>query len=363
MNILLVGGGTAGSVSPLLAVAEEIKLNYPKANFLLVGTKTGPEKTMAESAGLDFVSIPAGKLRRYFSLRNFLVPFLVLAGFFKALKILKKFRPDCVFGAGSFVQVPVVWAAALKKIPVALHQQDVRPSLANNLCQIPAKKITVSFEASLTDFSSGFGLFYKKHRTEKVVLTGNPFRAEIKQATRQEALKKFGLKNDLPALLVLGGGTGAEFLNNLIASSLPQLARTVQILHSTGKNKTAANAAENYHPYEFIVDMGSAYAAADIVLCRAGLSTITELSNLEKVSIIVPLPQSHQELNAALLARRRAAIVATQNRLTPELLVELVRKLLFEHQFQQNLKTNIGKIMPKNAAKKIAEIITKLAEQ
>ena len=135
MKILLVGGGSGGPVAPLLAVAGEIKKHHPKAQFLLIGTKAGSERIIAVNSGGDFKFIKGGKLRRYFSWKNFISPLLVASGLYQSFKILKSFKADCVFGSGSFVQVPVVWAAWLLRIPVVLHQQDVRPSLANQLCQ------------------------------------------------------------------------------------------------------------------------------------------------------------------------------------------------------------------------------------
>ncbi len=360
MRILLVGGGSGGSVAPLLAVAEEIKKTHPKARFLLVGSKSGPEKNMAAKAGMPFVAIAAGKLRRYFSLKNLVSPLLTLAGFYQAFKILKSFKPDCVFGAGSFVQVPVVWAAWFLSIPVVLHQQDIVPSLANKLCQLAAVKMTVSFRDSLKSFSSNTGLFYTKDH-HKVVFTGNPFRQELKAGTKEKAAKFFNLRSDLPTLLVLGGGTGAEFINKLIQKSLPQLTKTVQVIHSTGRGKSISDKTESYHPYEFIDHMAEAYAVADIVVARAGLSTITELSNLKKVSIIIPMPETHQQDNSWHLLQNQAAIILTQNKVTSAGFVGLIRKLLFAGDVQAMLKENIGKIMPHNSAEKISEIILKSA--
>lgn len=361
MKILLAGGGTAGPVAPLIAVAKEIKKTHLKAEFLLVGTKQGPESEMAKTSGLPFTAITAGKWRRYFSLKNILTPFQLLVGFWQARKIIKNFKPDCVVGAGSFVQVPVIWAAKFQGIPVVIHQQDVFVSLANRLCEHAAAKITVSFSDSLTEFSSGLGLFYKKNRN-KIVLTGNPFRAELKSADKKSALQYFGLTENLPTLLVLGGGTGSEYLNKLILQSLPELTKYVQIVHSTGSSRQEHQNELNYKPYKFINNMGEAYAAADIVLCRGGLSTITELSNLEKVAIVVPMPNSHQEINAYFLFRNRAAIIFDQKELTPENFVRVIRKLLFDSNLQSNLKAGIAKIMPKNSAKKIADIVVKLIE-
>jgi UDP-N-acetylglucosamine--N-acetylmuramyl-(pentapeptide) pyrophosphoryl-undecaprenol N-acetylglucosamine transferase len=361
MKILFAGGGSGGPVAPLLAIAGEIKKTHLKAEFLLIGTKNGPERLMAGRVGISFQSIVAGKWRRYFSPTNFLSPFLFVAGFFGSLKIIHNFKPDCVLGAGSFVQVPVIWAAWFLRVPIVIHQQDIVPGLANRLCQWPADKITVTFNESLTDFASSLGFFYKRGK-DKVVLTGNPFRSELKQFNKQEAQKHFHLDPGFPTLLVLGGGTGAEFVNNLLLNALPELSKTAQIIHSTGLQKGKQENRPHYQSYEFISEMGRAYAAADIVLSRAGLSTITELSNLGKVSIIIPIPGTHQETNAYFLYQRQAAIVLDQSELNAEGLVRVVRRLLFEHVLQQNLILNIEKIMPKNSAEKIAGIVVKLAE-
>lgn len=363
MKILLVGGGSGGPVSPLLAVADEIKKHHPKAEFLLVGTKHGPELQMAEKAGIPFARISAGKLRRYFSVKNLFSLFITFVGFLQALRLIKCYRPGCVFGTGSFPQVPVVWAAWFLRVPVVLHQQDVYPSLANRLCQVVSSKITVTFAPSLTDFSSSIGLFYKRKREDKVVLTGNPFRERLSHGSKEKAQKEFPLRDDLPTLLVLGGGTGADFFNNLILKSLPQLSKVVQIIHSTGRGKYKTAAGENYHPYEFISNMADAYAAADIVLSRAGLSTLTELSNLKKLSIIVPMPNSHQEYNAEYIYDKKAAAVFDQSSLTPENFLQFIRRLLVEGEIQRQLKDSMAGIMPKGANTKIAEIILKFAER
>lgn len=363
MRILLVGGGSGGPVSPLLAIARHILKIHPNAEFLLVGTKSGPEQMMAKNEVINFVAITSGKWRRYFSWKNFVTPFQIFAGFIQSFGILKSFQPSCVFGTGSFTQVPVVWAAWFLKIPIVLHQQDVVPSLANKLCELCASKITITFAQSAKNFSTGLGIFYKKHPGDKITITGNPFREELRVAERAAAQKFFNLRPDLPTLLVLGGGTGAEFLNNLILECLPNLTKTVQIIHSTGKGKLKRGVLENYHPYEFIQNMAQAYAAADIVLARAGLSTLTELSNLRKLSIIVPMPQSHQEQNGLLLVRMEAAIVVSQKRVTATGFTGLIRKLLFAQEAQDILKHNIGKIMPHEANEKISEIILKFAEK
>ena len=249
----------------------------------------------------------------------------------------------------------------MMKIPVVLHQQDVAPSLANKICQLAAAKITVSFEINLKSFFFTLGFFYKK-TAEKIELTGNPFRQELASGNKENALHFFGLKADWPTLLVLGGGTGAEFINNLVTKNLPELVKIIQVVHSTGVGKLNIPYRQNYHPYEFIDNMKDAYAAADIVLARAGMSTITELSNLGKVAIIIPMPGTHQEYNAELLRVFAAAFRIRQSNINPEGLIYLVRQILFDLNLQQGLAKNISKIMPHHAGEKIARIIIKIAE-
>jgi len=364
MRILLAGGGSGGSVSPLLAVSKKIKQQHPKTHFLLVGTKFGPEKAMAEEQRIEFESITAVKLRRYFSLQNFLAPFLLIKAFLESYKILKSFKPNCVFGTGSFVQVPVIWTAWFLKIPAVIHQQDVVPSLANKLCQLVASKVTVTFPESLRSFSSSLGIFYKKN-SDKVLVMGNPFRENLKNGNKLTAIKSFNLRQDMPTMLVMGGGTGAKFFNNLIKDSLPDLTKTVQIIHTTGMQKGEKFSYANYHSFEFLKedDLANAYAVADIVLSRAGLSAITELANLKKLSIVVPMPNSHQELNGVYLLTKQAAIVIPQTKINAKNFTTLIRKLVFAHEAKLELEKNIGKIMLKNADSKIAEIIIKLAEK
>ena len=363
LKILLAGGGSGGSVSPLLAVAKTLKTVETHVEFLFVGGRKGPEKQMAENAELEFVAVSSGKFRRYFSLKNFFTPFLILAGLIASFRILWQFKPAVVFGAGSFVQVPVIWAAWILRIPCVIHQQDLVPSLANRLCEPFVKNITVCFEKSITDFSSGLGLFYTKKTSDKVVLTGNPFREELLGKEKNKALKAFGLKGDLPVLLVLGGGTGSDFLNRLIEKALPELARSVQILHSWGTRSPKSLEQKNYKGLPFISDMASAYAAADLVVSRAGLSTLSELSALGKVSIIIPMPHTHQEYNAALLSALNAALVFDQTELNEQVFVRIIRKVLFDYPLQQTLAKNISKIMLKNSAEKISKIILKAAHR
>ncbi len=179
MKILLVGGGTGGPAIPLIAVQQRIKKNYPEAEFLFVGTHNGPEMKFAEQYQIPFVTVPAGKLRRYFSVRNIVAPFLIFFGFVKAWSVIRTFKPDVVFGAGGYVTVPVVMAAWMLRKKIVIHQQDVYPSLTNQLIAPLATKITVSFESSLKDFRINSGLIPTRSLEHKIVWTGNPYREEL----------------------------------------------------------------------------------------------------------------------------------------------------------------------------------------
>lgn len=362
VKILLTAGGTGGPVAPLFAVAEQIKLREPGARFLLIGTAAGPEKSMAAQQKIAFVAIPAGKWRRYMSLKNLASPFQVLAGFYQALKIIRQFRPVCAIGSGSFVQVPVLWAAWFLGVPVLIHQQDVKVSLANVLCAPIASVISLTFAQSRLAFRQHGG-FFKPAKEDKIIFTGNPARRQIRTLDRTKALISFGFKSDWPTLLVIGGGTGACALNNLIVKALPELLRSFQILHITGQGKSLSDDAPNYRQFEFAQNMGVLYSAADFVLARAGLSTITELSILGKVSVVVPIPESQQEDNALLLYQKKAAVVLDQKQLSAGLLLKILRRLDFNQALRQSLAKNISALMPKHAALKLAAIVLSLCEE
>lgn len=358
--IMFVAGGTGGSVSPILAVAETIRKTYTNMKFVFVGGR-GVEEQMARQANIPFVYIPSGKWRRYFSLLNILTPFQVLAGFLSSLYVLGKIRPSVVFGTGSFVQVPLMYAARLKKIPVIIHQQDVQPGLANKLCSPIATKITATFALSRRDFSQGLFLS-SVTKEDRVVVTGNPSRFEgVGMPSKESVIAGMGLRMDYPTILVVGGGTGALAINKIVWNAHSELVKYFNVIHLTGKGKANSEFedTEQYRQIEFTDNMKDLYAAADIVLCRAGLSTITELSVLEKVAIVVPMPDSHQEWNARILDRATAAVVVSQRKLTGEMLVWIARNILHSQSFKAFGKL-IGTIMPKDASKRVADIVLKV---
>lgn len=361
LRILFVGGGTMGPVSPLLAVANYISEEKPEAKFLFVGTRSGPEKKAVTGLSYKFKSIYAGKLRRYISIRTLVAPFLIAIGFLQSLFIIAKFKPDVVFGAGGFVQVPVMYAAWCLRIPVLIHQQDVDRTLSNSLCALIATKITVSLEHSTRDFSQGIGLFSEKNN--KVLWTGNPVRFKMKDMpSKNEGLEFFKLEKDLPVVLVVGGSSGAIGLNNMLDKALAKITTFAQVIHQTGASNVASKYSDNYHPHQYINRMDMAYAAADVVISRAGLSSISELSALRKPAVIIPMPRTHQESNAAMLWSKKAALVFDQNGTTPEELAQGIRNLLIDGDLQKTLTHNMAEIMPEKADERIAKVIYSLVK-
>ena len=251
MRIILTGGGTLGSVTPLLAIAQKLKDKRVDVDFLWVGTKAGPEKELVLNSDIIYRGISAGKLRRYFSLKNLSDIIKTAVAIIQSLFITYSFKPKLIICAGSFVQVPIVFAVSAinmitpreKKIKIIVHQQDVKKGLANSLASKFADKITVSTKKSLTDFPK-----------LKTVLTGNPYRAEILNGQISHAIKLFKINPKKPTLLILGGGTGALRLNQLVTGALPKLLTFCQIIHITGKNKQTdgLKSMRGYYQTEFL---------------------------------------------------------------------------------------------------------------
>lgn len=353
MKIILSGGGTLGSVMPLIAVAKYLKTMEPEVEFLWLGTKNGPEKKIVEESGIRFSPIFSGKFRRYMSWQNILDLFLIKLAVWQSFFIIIKEKPNLVVSAGGFVAAPVVWASWLWGAPVIIHQQDFRAGLANKLCAPFAKKITVAFEKSLEDYPK-----------KKTVWIGNP--ARKLSCLAEKARKFFDVNKNKPVILILGGGTGAAGINKLILESLEKILKFAQVIHLTGSARTVL-AGKNkdgpcigYHAYEFLTkEMACAYAVADVVISRAGMGVLTELASLGKPAILIPLA-GHQEENAKYFVDKSAAIVLKERGLASEKLAEEIEKLIKDKKIQNKLSENIKKVFPvppEKSAEKIADII------
>src|SRR3989338_170672 len=226
MKILFSGGGTLGPVTPLLAIHETIKKTYPNSHFLWVGTRRGPEQELVEQAGISFSTLSSGKFRRYISLWNIIDITRIFIGFFHALKLLWKEKPNFCVSAGGFVSVPIHWAAWWLGIPTWVHQQDMAIGLANKLMVPFARVITTSLKIHLDSFPKC-----------KTVWLGNPVRSEIITGSREDALKLFKLDPKLPVIFATGGGTGSLRINQLIIEAIPNLKGICQVIHLSGKER------------------------------------------------------------------------------------------------------------------------------
>lgn len=354
-KILLSGGGTGGTATPLLAIIEELEsVGSQDLSYIWLGTKQGIEREMVNKLNINYQTIFSGKFRRYFSFSNLIDPIFIILGFFQSLYIVWKEKPDLTISAGSFVSVPVVWAAWAHRVPILIHQQDVRKGLANKLMSPFTKNITVTFEKSLEDYKG------------KALWTGNPIRKNITEERPdiKKIKKESKLNEKLPILLVVGGGTGAQAINKIVIQSLRELTKFCQVIHIAGIGKSIGQAPDlyNYQQVEFldVERMTKALHVADLVVSRCGMNLLTELSYLAKPTILIPIPNSHQEDNAEIFYNAKAAIVLDQTELTPEILSNTVKKVLNNSELKNNLKKNITKVFKKNANSEIIELINKL---
>lgn len=346
LKVLLAGGGSGGSATPVLAVAQALRRRVPDVELLYVGTRGGPESTLAQAQSIPFVGVQTGKLRRYWDTRNLTDPFRVAVGIAEALAIARRFRPRLAFAAGGFGAVPPMTAARLVGATCVIHQQDVEPGLANRLLVPFASTITVSLPTSLAHFPR-----------QKTTVTGNPVRDEVLSADPEVAFTRLKLEPGLPIVVATGGGTGALGLNHLVAAAAPSLVDKAQVVHLTGKGRRVPSqtTSDRYRTVEFLVDeMPHLLAAATVVVSRAGMGTLTELAALGKASLVVPLPDSHQWANARAFADLSAIEVADQTALVPEELSRRILNLLGDDEQRLKLGQNLHMSMPRDAADLIA---------
>lgn len=318
-TIVFTGGGTAGHVTPNLALMERLDRNEWTVHY--IGTKEGIEKTLVgERADVIYHEVAWGKLRRYFSLKNLTDPFRVLKGYVQSRKILKAVKPDVLFSKGGFVSVPVV-AAAKGICPVIAHESDYTPGLANKLAGRFCSTVCVTFSDTLAFVGS------------KGVHTGTPIRPELYHGSREAALRFTGLTGRKPILLVMGGSLGAQAVNEALRAALPTLLDTFDIVHLCGKGKLDETHTESgYLQYEYVSgEMKDLLAAADVVLSRAGANAVFELLALKKPSLLVPLPSASsrgdQILNAGYFQKNGYAERLLQEDMTPETLTDALLTL------------------------------------
>ncbi len=366
MRILFTGGGTLGSVTPQLAVYEELTARYAQqgqsVEALWIGTRSGPERELIHTYHIPFISIASGKLRRYVSIRNFFDPLLILIGILQAVWHIWRFRPDIILHAAGYVGVPVVAAGSVLGKKSVTLQLDFQPSLSNLIGARFSAAVGVATQEQKQYFPS-----------KKTVVVGIPTRvptlAEQQAALHRMSLaikKRLHITAGEKSVLIMGGGTGAQSLNESVEACVESLVQYAHIIHITGRGKKGnseelARTYHRYHPFEFPSDEMIAFESlADVVVTRAGMGTLAELSALGKPTIIIPIPNTHQEKNANYFLTREAALVLSNITLTPKIFIQTVSGLLESTHAQGGLSKNMKTALPSDAAKKVADMIQKL---
>lgn len=355
-TIVFTGGGTAGHVMPNLALAPRLRERGWHAHY--IGSASGPERHLAEGAGISFHAVATGKLRRYFSWRNFTDPVRVFAGAFQAFAVLSRLKPDLVFSKGGFVAVPVVYAARLHGIPVVLHESDFTPGLANRLCLPLCRRVCVSFPETLEHLPAS--------SRAKGALTGSPIRPELFAGRRDAGLAYLGFTPDKPVLLVTGGSLGAKAVNEALRANLDWILGLYNVVHLCGKGWLAPQADQpGYRQFEFVgAELPDVMAAADLVISRAGANSLFELLALRKPMLLIPLPgrasRGDQILNAESFAIRGLARVLLQETLTRESLRQALKDLAVD---APHLRRNMETSDLSHGTDRVLDVILSVARQ
>jgi len=354
-TIVYTGGGTAGHIYPGLAVLFEMKeRSGDSLRQVWIGSNQAMDRSLVENTGVEFFGIPAGKLRRYVSFRNFIDMFKFAAGIIRAFRILRRLKPAVVFSKGGYVTVPVVLAARLLGIPTVSHESDAEPGLATKINSRFSTRVLVSFPETARHF----------HQTarDRVEVSGNPIRSSLYGGNRQRGLKKAGPGKE-PVLLVLGGSQGARQINNLIKDCLENLLGLCRVIHQHGSWDAPPERVPGYLPFDFIAeDLPDFLQAADLVVCRAGASTIWELAALGKPSILIPLgtgsSRGDQQTNARIFEKHGASIVLTGD-VSAEQLMEEVNGLLNDPLRLETMGKAAGNLADKSGSEYISNILLK----
>ena len=322
-KIVMTGGGTGGHVTPNLALIPRLQADGWEIHYI-GGANSAEQELISRVPGVTFYTVAVGKLRRYFDLKNFSDPFRVIKGVAQATSIIRKIKPNVVFSKGGFVSVPVVYGAKLNGVPVVTHESDLTPGLANKLC-LPFSSAQCCTFPEAVKYSKGKGIY-----------TGTPIRPEVLQGSREAGRRRFGFNGNLPVLMVMGGSSGAQAVNDCVRACLPKLTETFQVLHLCGKGNyaSALDGTVNYVQREFLnEEMADAYACADVMISRAGANSLCEILALRKPALLIPYPSTasrgDQILNAESFASRGLSRVLDQANMTsdtlPDAIIEVYR--------------------------------------
>lgn len=363
-KVIISGGGTGGHIFPAIAIANALKERYPDVDILFVGAEGKMEMEKVPAAGYKIIGLPIMGLQRRLTFQNFKVPFKLMASLIKAKKVIKEFKPDVVVGVGGYASGPLLKTATKMGIPALLQEQNSYPGITNKILAKKVQTICVAYD--------GMDQFFPK---EKIILTGNPVRQDIKNISskRERGLEHFKLDSNKKTVLIIGGSLGARTINESIEAGLNFFAeKNVQLVWQTGK-WYADKAAEAVTKFEgkgiytmpFIAKMDYAYAIADVVISRAGALSVSELCLTAKPSILVPSPnvaEDHQTKNAMALVNNNAAILVKDIEAKSEL-IHALEKLIQDEQLQEKLKQNIARLAYKDSADIIASEVVKLIKR
>lgn len=362
-KIIISGGGTGGHIFPAIAIANALKTKFPNVDILFVGAEGKMEMEKVPAAGYKIIGLPIMGLQRRLTFENLKFPFMLLKSMRMAKRILNEFQPNVVVGVGGYASGPLLKAATKMKIPALIQEQNSYPGITNKMLAGKVQKICVAYQ--------GMEKFFPK---DKIVLTGNPVRQDIKnlEAKRERAIEHFELDKNKKTILVIGGSLGAKTINESIDAGLEKIVdKNMQLLWQTGK-WYAGKAAKAVEPFQdkhiktmpFIAKMDYAYAVADLVISRAGASSISELCIAAKATVFVPSPnvaEDHQTKNAMALVNQNAALLVkdmeAKNKLVPQVLEVLDDELLLT-----KLRRNISKMAFNDSAEIIADEVIKLVD-
>lgn len=351
-KIVMTGGGTAGHVTPNIALFESLQKDGYEIHY--IGSYEGIEKGLIEDKKIPYYGISSGKFRRYRSWKNLTDPFRVLHGFFQARRLLGRIRPNVVFSKGGFVSVPVVMAAKTRHIPVIIHESDLTPGLANKLAMPSATKVCCNFPETLPYLPK-----------EKAVLTGSPIRQKLLRGNKQAAKDFCGFTADLPILMVMGGSIGSVYINNAIRGCIDTLLTKYQIIHLCGKGNIDESLKDKkgYAQFEYISEnLPDLFAAADLVVARAGANSICELLALHKPNILIPLSRNasrgDQILNANSFAKQGFSVVLEEEEVTSEKLMATIDDVMAHRSKYIDAMKNSGQM---NAIETIMDLIEEVS--
>ena len=356
--IVFSGGGTGGHVYPGLAVAKRVKQLSPNCEIVWIGSRTGMEKKIVEDAGLVFIGISAGKLRRYISIKNAIDIFKIFAGFIQAYFILKKIKPCLIFSKGGYVSVPPVFAAKMLRITVITHESDYDPGLATKINSRFADSVLIPYKDSLG--------FYEQTSERRVIVTGNPVREDLAEGDRVSGLRLLGVIGNKPLLVVIGGSQGASKINSIISDILGALLLDWDVVHQMGEREYESSSMPGYRTFDYFrSEYPHVVAAADLIVCRAGASTIWEVAYFGKPMILIPIgldaSRGDQIENARFFERRGAARVLWgegQPRDLSSRLQHMIHTLRKEPEIRSALGKGAQEVCCADGTRAVASIIT-----